>query len=149
MRLKGAETRYIVPFALELAQDYHKWEQSATSARMYSLMQFLLTFYYSMGVTPFVADTCAQAARNVCLIYKLLSDDSSDEKFWRIKPEFHLFLELAEYQTVEVGDPRLFWAFVDEDFVGMIGAIAHQRGGPRSANTIPQAVMQKYSVLLN
>ena len=48
---------------------------------------------------------------------------------------------------METGDPSDVWAHQDEDFVGLIGAIAHSRGGARNAATIPGLVVKKYKAL--
>ena len=66
---------------------------------------------------------------------------------WQVKPKFHLFIHLAEQQTVDTGDPSSFWACKDEDFVGFIGDIATSRGGQRVATTTPVNVCKRYRAL--
>ena len=40
------------------------------------------------------------AARQCCLLYKALGDAAGSPELWKLKPKFHLFVELAEYQAV-------------------------------------------------
>ena len=63
-----------------------------------------------------------------------------------IKPKFHMFQELAEWQTDTSGDPSRFWAYADESFVGIMGKVAFSRGGKRLATTTPENVIAKYRI---
>ena len=94
---------------------------------------------------------------------------------WRAKPKLHLVQELGEYMTEEVGNPRDFWNYADESFVGsgrggwrggrerrekkqkqdwrygveerFIAQLALSRGGARAAGTTPHAVIERYRAL--
>ena len=70
-------------------------------------------------------------------MYKILSDEyvHSGEATWKMKPKYRLMSELDEYHICESGDPSLFWTYLDEDFVGLVGKIAYNRGGKRFAST--------------
>eukprot|EP00974_Lingulodinium_polyedra_P126470 11198363-Lingulodinium_polyedra.AAC.1 len=58
-----------------------------------------------------------------------------------------MFQELGEFQTEELGNPRLFWAYKDESFVGFIAELAKSRGGGSVASTTPLKVVQRYRAL--
>ena len=60
-----------------------------------------------------------------------LADLKADAKLemWRLKPKLHMTQELLEYQALELGNPRGFWEYMDEDFVGVISTLAARRGG--------------------
>ena len=77
-------------------------------------------------------------------MYNALPQKASRDWFWCVKPKFHLFIELAEEQTDQMGDPNFSWFYKDEDFVGLIGKYAFSRGGGRKAVTTPNAVIDKY-----
>ena len=148
-RAKGAETRHLVPFGLILA---NKMAEAAGGHDVFynhlvSLMQHLVTFYNTYGQIPYDADKTNESARLCCLLYAQLRDIAVKDQFWKIKPKFHLFQELAECQTYATGDPSLFWCYLDEDFVGLIGKISASRGGKRKATTSPNTVMKKYRAL--
>ena len=66
-----------------------------------------------------------------------------------MKPKLQMFQELAEYQGFVLGNPRLFWNYMDEDFVGFIATIARSRGGPKMAATTASNVLQQYRALAN
>jgi len=146
LRLKGAETRHLVPFCVELAEECYKVTKTPYWFQILQLSRNLLTFYMCLGVSPYDAETAAVAARHCLEIYAALSAITPD--LMRVlKPKAHLFAELAEFQAREFGDPRWFWAYQDEDFVGMIGKIAASRGGARVVDTIARIVFDKYRVL--
>ena len=47
---------------------------------------------------------------------------------WRVKPKLHMMQELLEYQAFSLGNPRGFWEYLDEDFVGIISTLALKKG---------------------
>ena len=138
----------MVPFGLELAQMVlHESPRSLIYQQIVSLMTHLLTFYMTLGKAPFDKKRAASSARDFCLLYTKLGQRTGYQGVWVIKPKFHLFIELAEYQTSEIGDPSLFRAYMDEDFVGIIGKIVHSRGGAPVATTTPNNMIDKYRAL--
>ncbi len=148
-RGKGAETRHMVPFGVQLAKMMadHVGGNDLRANQIVSMMEYLFGFYTLFGQIPFDASKASLWARRFCLIYSDLSRKSSKENLWPFKPKFHLFIHLAEKQAAEIGDPSLFWAYRDEDFVGLIGAIAMPRGGKRLGTTMPNTVVDKYRAL--
>ena len=91
------------------------------------------------------------ASQKCCTMYKALHDEAlavhGHDLFWRQKPKMHLFQELAEYQQLTLGNPRLFWAYMDEDFVGWVATRAKSWGGVRHGATTPKNVLQQYRAL--
>ena len=82
-------------------------------------------------------------------MYKSLSDDPEHKKAgqWQLKPKFHLFAELAEEQSMSLGNPKDFWAYKDESFMGVVATRAASRGGGGSAQTVPLKTMERYMAL--
>ncbi len=146
-RGKAAETRHLVPFGLDLAHMMVAIEDSLFNRTLVSLFQHLVTFYMTFGQTPFNQELASSSATAFCIIYQSLSERFGTDKLWVVKPKFHLMIELAEVQTLDLGDPSRFWCYQDEDFVGMVGSIAHSRGGKRLADTTPKNVITKYRSL--
>eukprot|EP00974_Lingulodinium_polyedra_P016402 1588321-Lingulodinium_polyedra.AAC.1 len=66
---------------------------------------------------------------------------------WAMKPKLHLFQELGEYMAHTHGNPKNFWNYKDEDFVGWLAKMARSRGGPKSAATAAKAVIDRYRAL--
>ena len=145
LRAKGAETRHLIGFGFELATKMY--ESSGKSNLRYgqlvALMDNLVSFYSTFGKTPYNVELAAASAKNVCLIYSWFRKQASDDKVWRLKPKFHLFLHLAEAQTELLGDPALFWSYQDEDYMGFLSLLAKSRGGKRSGNKTAANVIAK------
>jgi hypothetical protein len=59
----------------------------------------------------------------------------------------HMWQEMAEYMGTVIGNPRLFWAYKDEDFVGFISELAHSRGGGGMSSTVPRVAITRYRAL--
>ena len=110
-------------------------------------MDFAFLFYASMGADDFDPQVAADAARKACMCYGALSKEAGDATCWRVKPKLHMWQELAEYQNVSLGNPKDFWAYKDEDFVGFIADLALRRGGPSTPATVPQRVLARYRAL--
>ena len=68
------------------------------------------------------------------MLYAALSREASanDDRYWRMKPKLHMFQELAEFQTADLGQPARFWTYQDESFVGTVAKLAMSRGGMKS-----------------
>ena len=56
----------------------------------------------------------------------------------------HMMQEMGEYQTQTIGNPRDFWCYKDEDYMGFIGDMASARGGVALPATIPTRVFQRF-----
>jgi hypothetical protein len=74
LRLKAAETRHLVPFAVELAVELHKAEKSEFSLIVLKRLRVLLAFYMCLGVAPFDYDQAKAAADECLLLYSSLSE---------------------------------------------------------------------------
>lgn len=142
-RAKGAETRHLIPFAVELSKLIFDTEDSILHKMVSDMFANLYKFYACMGVEPFNPEKAADAAKRFLVLYSDISDMTADN-LWRIKPKFHMLQELAEFQAQTSGDPSRFWAYQDESFVGIIAKMAHSRGGKRSAVTTPEGLIDKY-----
>ena len=145
-RGKGAETRHMVPFSVDLSQMMSE-NVGGTSAhynQLIDLCRHLVAFYMTFGMQPYDVKAASRHARSFCLLYASFNAKTDDPLFWRIKPKFHLFIHLAEMQCFESGDPSRFWCYKDEDFVGIIAQYAGARGGKRIPSTTPRNVIDNY-----
>ena len=92
----------------------------------------------------------AAAARKCCILYQALGAEavaSGDLLAWRLKPKFHMWAEMAEYQGFSLGNPSTDWAYKDEDVVGILAKLAFSRGGPKRAATTALKLLQHYRAL--
>ncbi len=143
LRAKGAETRHVVPFGCLLAQKLHEADPTNHNLTVKNLMDQLCNFYCLMGHDDFDAKAAADCCRKCCLYYGALSQEIGATG-WRCKPKMHMWQEMAEFQTVSLGNPRDFWTYKDEDFVGFVAQLAHSRGGGGNSRTVPNHVFARY-----
>ena len=69
------------------------------------------------------------------------------QRMWFIKPKFHLFQELVQYQALELGNPKGFWEYKDEDFVGWVATMATRRGGSSTHRVLADKVLNRYKAM--
>ena len=60
----------------------------------------------------------------------------------------HMFIELAEYQAAQMGNPKLFWNYRDENFVGWLAKLSLRKGGATEVDTVPKQVLNRFRVYL-
>ena len=147
LKAKGAETRHLVPFGVVLARDMYDRSKSAHAKTTLVCVSRLLDFYMLMGMDSYNAEAGKEACRVCVSMYRALWQEAireGEEHRWRLKPKAHMFQELAEYQGPILGNPRHFWTYADEDFVGWLAKLARPRGGPRKFGTATYRVMQRY-----
>ena len=114
-------------------------------------MLLLAESYSYLDVTPWPAAAAATATRKFVLLYHALETEAiakqADSVFWRVKPKFHLFIELVEFVAVQQGSPKAFWTYRDEDFGGQLSKLAARRGGVRNPATIALQLLRCFCCL--
>ena len=149
LRSKGAETRHLVPYAVQLAQQLH--DMYGTEHTHWVLdMVTMLNKLYDMMDKDYDHTEAKRMSIRICVLYTKLSLEAANENIraWKIKPKLHMMQELLEYQGEELGNPRGFWEYKDEDFVGIIATLALRRGGPNTPNACAAGVVDRYRALL-
>ena len=73
----------------------------------------------------------AQVGSRLCRGFAKLSTSSAaaGKKLWKCTPKLHLFLHMCDWD-IELGNPRFYWAYSDEDMVGQMikaGESCHPR----------------------
>lgn len=145
LKAKGAETRYLVPFGVLLAEELWKSKGDPQFHLVWTCMTALHDLYMLMSV-EWDASLGAQTCRRFLTQYKKLH--VQQPLLWPIKPKFHLLQELFEFQGPHLGNPKGFWEYKDEGFVGWISTLASSRGGPGSKpSLLPQKVLLQYRAL--
>ncbi len=124
LRAKAAATRHLAPFALELAHRF-------LGVRRVAIAQLLVRFYELIGEEQMFLTSEAKAelpklGQRLCGLYFQLSRMAfeSGARLWKPVPKVHLFDHLCTWQAVEVGNPRFYWAYADEDMVGHVIEVA-------------------------
>jgi len=150
LKAKGAETRALITFALEMTRAMYQHLATTFTNTMYRCAASLINFYMSFEVTPFDPDFTSQSCYDFSILLEALSrraERRGDDRRWRVKPKAHLMQELGEYQVYTMGNPRNSWNYKDEDFVGWIAKLAKTEGGPRSAVTAALKILNRYRVI--
>ena len=108
-----------------------------------------MDFYMVMSVVPFDPQAGATACQRCLRLYKALrvEAEAAGINRWALKPKIHMWQELAEFQAFDLGSPRAFWNYMDEDFVGWLAKLAHSRGGPNAFATSAKRVLDRYRAL--
>ena len=151
LKAKGAETRHMVLFGLQLAQELNEKLQSSHSKTVLQAMSHMMDFYQEMASANFDPDMARLSCQSFLLLYSALSDEAEANASvaWKLKPKMHLFQELAEYSVYEVGNPSEFWSYKDEDFMGWVAAMAYRRGGKVEVCTTTLQVLNRYRAWLS
>ena len=147
MRAKGAETRNLIPFGVEAARLLADARPGTRSDTIVEMVAAIFDVYMLMGLPTWYPEVAAAAARKCALLYAALSAEAvaADRDWqWRIKPKFHMFIELMEFQSGVLGNPSTFWTYSDEAFVGWCAELGMSRGGPKAAATAAKKVLDRF-----
>ena len=90
-----------------------------------------------MACEPFDASVIGFSTHKFLVLHESLSKEAiknGNPLRWKMKPKFHLVQEMGKYQAKELGNPRLFWTYPDESFVGFIAKVVSSRGGRHSSH---------------
>ena len=101
---------------MELAEHMRARVSNDYTRAMQRAAQLLLELYQLMSASPFDHSALSTCSRHFCLQMAALNN-STDEPFWALKPKMHLLQEMAEYMSEEIGSPKAFWCYKDEDWV--------------------------------
>ena len=137
LKAKAAATRHLAEYALLLMQEFGTPEDRPVLA----MSQLLCRFYQilsdeSMFLGHDARRELPTVGRRLAMLYASVAEKAARDgiKMWKMHPKLHIFLHLCEWQGVEVGNPRFFWTYADEDLVGLLVEVAqschpHNTGG--------------------
>ena len=124
LKAKGAVARYLAAFALQLAEAY-------LGEREQMLCKLLVRFYDLLRengqfLTPEAKSELPELGRSLSELYSSLAAETAatGSKMWKSLPKLHLFQHLCEWQAPAFGNPRFWWVYADEDFVGQFIDVA-------------------------
>ena len=123
LKCKAAATRHLSGYAVHLMNMYGTPEDQPVRA----LCQLLHRFYEilneeSQCFSPSANAEMASLGSKLCIIYSGLSSKylADRERFFKMMPKLHLFDHLCSWQASEIGNPRSYWTYADEDLVGLL-----------------------------
>ena len=141
---KAAESRHLTPFAVHLAQELHLKYDTEHTLHVLQCATALMDFYKVLS--DWQCGDVAGLCQVVCSEYSWLNQEAwlHSKNAWRIKPKFHMFQEMCQFQSFELGNPRGFWEYKDEDFVGWVSKLARRWGGPCTYTCQADSVFLRY-----
>ena len=148
LRSKAGESRYLLPFGLQVAIDCDDGSSHRSTVR--HLMQALYDLAVIMATDPYDSPKAVQTSRKVGLFFVALEDEavsSGDDQSWRVKPNLHMFQALVEYLSPELGSASRFWTYQDESWGGWLSNTAARRGGPKHAAAVAHGLLSRYRCL--
>jgi hypothetical protein len=145
LRSKAGECRYLIPFAVLVARECDDGTTRRKTIR--NLAEHFLQVAVIMSADPYDAAAAAAACKAVVSLYVSLEDfavAAGDYTSWRVKPKLHMFEELIQFISFDVGSARRFWTYQDESWGGWLSNCAARRGGPKFAATVALGLLQRY-----
>ena len=114
----------MVGFGVELATELHARHGSQHTKNVLDVTENIHQIYQNM-YRNFDAETVATLSARVAWDCSKLEQEANreDKLGWRMKL-------LLEYQAYKLGNPRGYWEYGDEDFVGLVSKLALRKGGP-------------------
>ena len=107
LKCKGAQTRHMVPFGVQIASELHDRHGTPHSARVLELAKVLKDIYTCMD-THWDSDLAGNLSMKLAKTYNTSHNEDSDHNdVWRMKPKLHMMQEMLEYQGKEWGNPRM------------------------------------------
>ena len=142
LKAKAAATRHCATFALIIAR-------RCLDHKRVALIEMLCRFYEivaldGMFLSKEAKEELPNLGRHMMMLYGQLSAESlaAGRRLYKISPKHHLFVHLCEWQAVEMGNPRFYWTYADEDLVGSMIDMARSCH-PR---TLPATAMYKWLI---
>ena len=141
LRSKAAETRGLIPIALELASVFFG-DADPVEASVKECAMLLDRCYHQLSRDQFDSQVLQDSCRRFCVLYCSLEAYLNDGHSFRFKPKFHLWQELCEMSGPVC--PSTCWTYRDEDFGGSLAKLARRRGGKNTAATTGRLVLGKF-----
>ncbi len=112
---------------IESLDDFERLHDSLATG----VCQLLVEFYDILNSESMFLSQNARArlpllANQLGAMYSKLSKICFDRRLrmWKLSPKFHLFMHLCLHQAVELGNPRFWWTYPDEDLVRILINVA-------------------------
>lgn len=137
LRAKGGEARGLIGFAKMAAEKYLSLAD-ITEGTIRNCAIELARVYDCLH--DFSKDTMQEATIRFGLLYKALGEQVGENKYWRLKPKFHLMMEVGRSGV----NPKASWTYRDEDFGGTCAKMCKRRGGKHTPVAMSRALLTKF-----
>ena len=149
LKAKAAAIRHLVPFLHHIARKTFLDPDDQYGQAIVALTSNLSDAYDCLN--NWNQAKLATSVRKTLKLYKSLrqhalrQDDQT--KKWHLKPKCHVWLEMAEYESVTKGNPKHSWCYKDEDFGGYLVKVTARRGGRNVARSVSLNVYERFFAL--
>ena len=140
LRARAAESRGLVPFAVELATRFLDEGDELESTLKHCTLH-LEQCYKNLSPAVFSAASLRENSRKFCLLYVALEGMFDNKTKWHVTPKLHLFQELCE--TMD-SCPSLTWTYRDEDAGGTAMQISRRRGGANTVTNTASSLLHRF-----
>ena len=127
LKAKAADTTHLSGYLVHLMESFG----TAADEQVVAVCNLLHRFYQilsneSQFLSPAAKAELPKVGSNLAILYSALSAKAiaSNDKSWKMMPKLHLLDHLCSWQAIEVGNPRFYWTYADEDLVGLLIEVA-------------------------
>ena len=152
LRAKAAQTRHMAAYALYMMGEFGQFHSVDDYTRLHDelalgVCQLLVRFYELLNnSSQHFGDVAINEFHNIgnqlTSMYSQLATMAFNrgQRFWKLSPKFHQFIEMCLYQVVSMGNPRYYWCYGDEDLVRILIGISESV----HPNTLASSVLCKW-----
>ena len=146
--VKAAESRHLVPAVALLCEAFaSRSTKAAHRAKAFTALNNFYEELHSGGLH--LADRGKRMSEHVSqflLHHQWLARQAADAGvlLWSIVPKFHFFVHLA--MSALYDNPRNYWVYSGESFVGAISRLAHMCTFGRPVHTVTAKLLPRYRV---
>ena len=149
--IKGRETRYLAPVALELAREHnhsphggHRVKVFEHLNAVYELLD-LKVFHFTPAQTQQFQNHMSKCLLHYLILHKEAA--SAGKKLWNVTMKSHYAAHLA--MQAEFCSPRLSWCYGSESMVGRISRLAQSCLAGTAAHLVSESLMTKYRIAMH
>ena len=140
LKTQAAVVRSLGSFCLEMARRHLGRKQIWICEMMVRFYEIL--DHEPMFLSPDASTEIKTLGSAFSSLYAEFASNAFDAgiKAWKTSPKLHMFQHLCEWVAPEMGNPRYFWCYADEDMVGKM-IVAARSCHPR---TLHLMAIRKY-----
>lgn len=149
--IKGRETRYLVPVALELAKENNTSQHSGHRVKcfehlnaVYELLD-LKVFHFTPSQQQQFQDHMHKCLLHYLILHKEAA--AAGKKIWNMTMKSHYAAHIA--MQAEYCNPRVNWCYGSESMVGHISRLAQSCLSGTAAHLVSESLMTKYRISMH
>ena len=146
-QVRAAESRHLLKVVAALAAE--KDNGSSASRHRTLMCKSLVMFYDLLEKNQYYIqeqDQMLEIVRTFQLHYQWLAKNAmkNGQQLWSVVPKFHFFEHLVKQGAFE--NPKMFWVYTGEDFVGRLCRIAHFVLPGKATHELTSFLIERYLI---